>query len=253
MSITFEQAAARLSAEAKALFREMAGMHSRATGDRSFLESRTNRGTLLIFTGAGERGTIRDVDGAALEDLARFGLVHVSRPGRNRKFAVGSDGQRFHQYLLEQEGSAPSQVEDELTRVVLGDEFSREHSSAAHHLREAFGLLWSGNTDPSSVSEIGDHLRKALFDLVDDIVGDDDGSPEQPIERLTKWLGDRSLHEREQRVLAALLELTRTTLRLDHRLNHVRDELGKGEPAPTWEEVRRAAFATAFTCYELSR
>ena len=44
-----------------------------------------------------------------------------------------------------------------------------------------------------------------------------------------------------------------STLRLDHRLNHVRDEVGKGEPTPTYEEMRRAAFLTALVCYELDR
>ena len=102
------------------------------------------------------------------------------------------------------------------------------------------------------VSEIGDHLRKALLDITTDVVGAAaGGEQEKPIARLQAHLSDRSLSERV--VLVQLTELARVVLRLDHRLNHLRDEVGKAQPAPTWDEVRRAVFVTALVAYELSR
>ncbi len=92
------------------------------------------------------------------------------------------------------------------------------------------------------------------MDTTSDVVGPDDGGQqEQPIQRLKAHLGGLPLTAREGDVLAQVVELARVALRLDHRLNHIRDEADQGEPAATWEEIRRAAFATALTCYELDR
>ncbi|MGH3451085.1 MAG: hypothetical protein ACRDQW_10240 [Haloechinothrix sp.] len=101
-------------------------------------------------------------------------------------------------------------------------------------------------------SEVGDHLRKAIMDTVTDLLGEQ--NQEQPATRLGAWLDRQvSLHSRERQVLTDLVQLTRSVLRLDHRLNHVRDETSKGEPPPDHEEMRRAAFLTAVVCHELDR
>ena len=50
-----------------------------------------------------------------------------------------------------------------------------------------------------------------------------------------------------------VVELARVVLRLDHRLNHIRDEADQREPDASWEEVRRATFTTTLACYELDR
>lgn len=50
-----------------------------------------------------------------------------------------------------------------------------------------------------------------------------------------------------------IVELARVVLRLDNRLNHVRDERDRAAPEVEWEEIRRAAFATTVACYELDR
>jgi hypothetical protein len=103
------------------------------------------------------------------------------------------------------------------------------------------------------VSEIGDHLRKALIDATTDVVGAEaGGEQEKPIQRLRAHVGRLLLPAREAEVLVQVVELARVVLRLDHRLNHIR-EADQGEPEVSWEEMRRAAFATAFACYELDR
>jgi hypothetical protein len=165
---------------------------------------------------------------------------------------ISGEGQHFHSWLMERSGSPVLQVDEQVRRLV-SDDFARKHAAAAHHLHEAFDLLWSQATSDQSVSEIGDHLRKALMDLTSDVVGEDAGLQERPIERLKAWVGERAdLGDRERAVLERLVDLADATLRLDHRLNHVRDEQDKGEEAPSWEELRRAAFTTAFVCHEVS-
>jgi hypothetical protein len=73
-------------------------------------------------------------------------------------------------------------------------------------------------------------------------------------QRLTTWLSNRDdLSNREVAVLHHLVELSRAVLRLDHRLNHVRDEQDKGVQRPSWDEARRASFTTAFACFEVAR
>ena len=107
---------------------------------------------------------------------------------------------------------------------------------------------------PLNCYGIGEHLRKALIDATSDIGGSEaQGSQERPIERLRHYVEGLALPAREAAVAAQIVEFARAALSLDQRLNHIRDESDKGEPAMSWEELRRAAFATAFTCYELDR
>jgi hypothetical protein len=122
-------------------------------------------------------------------------------------------------------------------------------------MREAFELLWAGAESNQVVSEIGDHLRKALMDVTTDVLGPGTATQqEMPVQRLKEWMTTQTtLSTRDADVVQQLVELARVVLRLDHRLNHVRDETDKGQPLPTPEEVRRAAFTTALVCYELAR
>ena len=135
---------------------------------------------------------------------------------------------------------------------MTGDAFAAAHPGAAHHLSEAFDLLVSDRVDHQTVSEIGDHLRKALMDVVSDVVGDSGGKVEQPVKSLEAWLGAVDLGEREREVVVAVVQLARSCLRLDHRLNHIRDEVEIGEPEMTPAELRRAAFATAMACEQIA-
>lgn len=179
------------------------------------------------------------------------GTARAGRPN----YRVSGEGIHFHTSLMAREGESVSQIEVEVHRLLDGDAFARAHPQAAHHLREAFTLVWDGNSTDQVISEVGDHLRKAIMDVTTDIVGAEAvGTQERPIERLTTWLAARpDLSEREVAVLHHLIDLARVVLRLDHRLNHVRDEKDDGVSRPSWEETRRAAFTTAFACYELSR
>lgn len=245
-----------MTPEALQLFREMVDAHLAAgSGDRLFIRADSMGGTGLIFASKAARRNWDGFDGGALDDLVSYGLLHLGFGGRGTpNYRVAGEGLAFHRWLMHEEGSAVDQVSDEVRRFVSGSDFAANHYGAAHHLAQAFELLWGGRTDDQVVSEIGDHLRKALMDITTDTVGSSaSGDQEKPIERLRAHLEDRSVNERERDVLTQLVELARVVLRLDHRLNHVRDEADRGRPPASWEEIRRASFVTALVCYELSR
>jgi hypothetical protein len=254
--IAYKDLERRLTPDARKLFSEMVEAHLAAKGDRFFVRADTMGGTGLIFAARGIHRDWHDFDGSALEDLVGYNLLHLSFGGRGSpNYRISGEGLLFHQWLMEEQGAAISQVEDQVQRVLAGDAFAKAHPGAAHHLAEAFSLLWSGTESNQVISEIGDHLRKALMDMTTDILGSEIApQQEQPVERLRKWLATaQSLSPRDLDVVTQLVELARAVLRLDHRLNHVRDEISKKQPPPSPDEVRRAAFTTAYVCYELER
>jgi hypothetical protein len=209
----------------------------------------------MLFAGDGSRRQFSGFDGGAVEDLASWGLLHVGYSSSGTpNYRVTGEAQRFYRWLMQSKGSAIEQVEEQVRRFTDGSDFAKAHPGGAHHLREAFELLWGGRTDEQVVSEIGDHLRKALMDATTDVVGSTtSGQQEKPIQRLRTHMDALALPAREADVVAQVVELARVVLRLDHRLNHIRDEADQGEPESSWEEVRRAAFTTALACYELDR
>lgn len=253
--IPFDELARRLTPEALALFREMAAAHIESTGDRMFIRSDTMGGTHMIFTGEGSSREFHGFDGGAVEDLAVWRLIHVGYNARGTpNYRITGEAQQFYRWLMRSEGSAVEQVEEEVRRVISGSAYASRHQGAAHLLSEAFELLWGGRTDDQVVSEIGDHLRKALMDATTDAVGPTSaGGPERPIQRLQSHIAGLDLSSREAVVVSQIVELARVVLRLDHRLNHIRDEVDSGEPGASWDEIRRASFITAFVCYELDR
>lgn len=254
---SYDEVAKRLTPDARTLFCEMVDAHlASGPGDRLFIRADSMGGTGMIFTGRGSRQDWRDFDGGALDDLVSYGLLHRGFSGQgSANYRVSGEGLHFFRWLMDRQGGAATQMEESVRRVLSGDAFAEAHPGAAHHLREAFDLLWTGNQAHQVTSEIGDHLRKALMDTTTDVLGTDTrGQHEKPVERLREWVTSRpGLAARDADVLNQLVELARVVLRLDHRLNHVRDEADKGQPVPPSEEVRRAAFATALVCYELDR
>lgn len=112
-------------------------------------------------------------------------------------------------------------MEEHVWRALSGDEFAKRHAGAAHHLREAFELIWRGDVAEQVTSEVGDHLRKALMDTVTDLVGDSTaGQQEKPVDRLEHWLAEGThVTRRDADVVKQLVELARAVLRLDQRLN----------------------------------
>jgi hypothetical protein len=253
----YENVVARLTPEALALVSDMVAAHLKAgSGDRAFILASSASASALIFTGQGAHGEFENVDRGALEDLAHHGLLRRGRAARGSPtYRVSGDGLRFHKWLMNRDGEAVEQTEAQVQRMLEGGAFAKAHPRTAHHLREALALVWDGRDAEEVVSEIGDHLRKALMDITTDIVSADaPGKQEKPIVRLEAWASARSeLSKRETAVLVQLVELARVVLALDQRLNHVRDEADKGVQAPSWDETRRAAFTTAFVCYELAR
>ena len=253
---TYEDLARRLTSDALVLFKEMvaADLESSSDNDRLFMRLDTWGGTRLMFTGDSPR-TFDKIDAGALEDLLSYSLFHVGYGGKGTpNYRVGGEARLFYAWLMEQQGSPIAQTEDEMMRVVDSAAFAERHAGGAHHLREAFALLYSGRSDEQTVSEVGDHLRKALMDVTTDVVGADaGGQQEKPIKRLENRMADLNLPKREAAVVAQIVGLARVSLSLDHRLTHIRNESDVGEPPATWEEIRRAAFATALGCYELDR
>lgn len=252
---SFEDLAGRLTTDALDLIQEMVDAHLDSSGDRMFIPSDTISGTLMLFRGQGSSRAFKDFDGTAVEDLLHWRLLHPGSDSRGTPYyRVSGEAIRFCRWFRAQQGTAITQVETEVRRTVDGDAFGAAHPGSAHHLAEALQLLWSGRTDQPVVSEIGDHLRKALMDVTTDIVGADAaGQQEKPIERLTAHLQGLRLPDRDTAVLLQLVGLARVVLGLDHRLNHVRDERDKGAPDVSWEETRRASFLTSLVCYELHR
>ena len=252
--VSFDDLYRRLTPEALELFRGMAAAHLESTGDRLFIGSDSAAGTSMFFIGTGSNRTFNGFDGGARDDLVTLRLLSHRVEGRSPNYRVTGDGQNFYRWLLNREGSAIEQVEQAVQRVTSGSEYAKAHPEAAHHLHEAFELLWSRQTDEQVVSEIGDHLRKALMDATKDVVGSEtEGRQEKPVARLRSHLKGLGLPSREAEVVSQIVELAQAVLSLDQRLNHIRDESDKGEPDASWEEIRRAAFTTAFTCYELDR
>lgn len=155
---------------------------------------------------------------------------------------------------MDLKGMPITQVEEIVRTTVDGAAFANNHSGAVHHLAEAFALLWSDNTNNQVIAEIGEHLRGAIMDIAQDISGGE-GTSEKPVGQLKDYLRSISdkLGERETGVLENMVDLIEVTLRLDQRLTHIRDETGKDRPLRSWDEARRAAFVTAFSCYEIFR
>lgn len=255
MGVPFSHARDRLDLETLDLFGEMVEAHLEAgVGDKLFIRSDSQVGNGLIFSTKSVRRDWRGFNGGSLDDLVSFGLLHLGFGGRGSKnYRISADGVAFYRWLREQQGEPIAQVRTAVVDLIDSPRFATRQPGAAHHLAEAFSLLRTEGTSTQQTSEIGDHLRKAIMDATTAVLGEDPGQ-EKPIARLESWLdGNTTLHDRERPVLADLFRLAASTLRLDHRLNHVRDEVGKGEPAPTFEEMRRAAFMTALACYELDR
>lgn len=253
--VPFEELAQRLTPEGLELFEEMAGAHLESTGDRLFIRADSAAGTHMIFTGEGSCRQFSNFDGGALQDLLQWELLHQDFNRRGDPlYRVTGEALNFYRWLMQSRGSAIDQVEQQLRRFTDGSDFAKAHRGGAHHLHEALELLWSGQTDEQVVSEIGDHLRKALMDATTVVVGPDTGGErEKPIERLKVHLQRLNLSARDADVLIQVVELARVVLRLDHRLNHIRDEADQREPPASWEEIRRATFATALACYEIDR
>lgn len=254
MNPDFAHALDRLDPAAVEMFCEMVETHLAAgEGDRIFIRADSMDGCGLIFSHHKVPRDWDGFDGGYLDDLVDHGFLNAgfSRQG-TPNYRVASEGRAFYRWLQEREGAAVAKTEYTAVRLVQSAEFAARHRQTAHHLNKAFALLDHSKLSEQTISEIGDHLRKALMDIVEDVV-DQPGLREQPVDRLDAWISTRTgLHDREQRALVALAGLTRAVLRLDHRLNHVRDEADKKEPSPTEDEVRRAAFLTTLTCYEIS-
>ncbi len=192
--ITYEVLEQRLTQEARALYCEMVEAHLATTGDRFFIRSDTFGGAGMHFVGGGgTQRTWRGFDGGAIEDLAGYGLIHVSYTAKGTpNYRISGEGLAFFRWLQGSRGAAITQVEETVQRFVAGDAVARAHPGGAHHLREAFDLVWSDNPTGQVVSEIGDHLRKSLMDVTTGIVGSTtQGGQEKPVERLKEWIAGR--------------------------------------------------------------
>lgn len=149
--------------------------------------------------------------------------------------------------------SALGQFEHEVRRLLAGAEYSDAHPGASRFLADAFDLLWSGKTERDVAVRIGDLLSNALVQAIDNLLGPAPPGEDRPLLRLRDFLTMLGLPLREAKVAGAVVELARVALRHDHRLSTIHEEVQQGEPDIVWDELRRAAFATAYACYELDQ
>ncbi len=250
--IEYETIRDRLSPEAKNLFFEMVEAHMAASGDRFFLFLRHFGGNSL-FLAAEPRRDWENVDGGILEDLATYGLLSFSQPGRDPNYRVTLESIAFYRWLMAREGNPVEQPEQDVLRFVESETFARRHPGCSHHISEALDLLRSDRTDDQTISELGGHLRNAIFDLSSDLLENPDYDREKPEAPLRRLIEQSTATDREKKVLAILVDLMSAVLSLDQRLTHVRDESDQRRPLRSWDEVRRAVFTTVFACVELDR
>ena len=146
--VSFEDLAERLTPEALDLFQEMTAAHLESTGDRMFIRADSSAGNHMIFTGYGSNRQFSGFDGGAVQDLLSWGLLHLDYSSSGTpNYRVTGEAQRFYRWLMQSKGSAIEQVEEQVRRVTDGSDFAKAHPGGAHHLREAFELLWGGRTD----------------------------------------------------------------------------------------------------------
>lgn len=252
--LSYDYIRTRFTPEARQLFGEMVEAHLAATGDREFMFTASMGGSRLQLTLSDWMKA--NPDEGALSDLESHRLLRLTNIGRHgtKFYRVPGDSIHFYNWLMEQEGTPVEQIEADALQLVEGDEFAKRHPGAAGHVGEALALLRSPQAVTEQVaSEIGGHLRGAIFDFAEDVTGGAGDERERPIPTLKAAVKAADLEDRERKVLESLVDLLVTVLSLDQRVTHVRDEVDKGVPLRGWDEVRRAVFTTAFVCAELDR
>lgn len=242
----FDHVRSLLSPEPLQLFSELVEAIQNTTGERSIYRMDFGEASFLFLeTAAGRKTWNLDVE--KLDSLLEYGLVTRMEGTR---FRVSGDGSAFYAWLQNEQGLPIAQLAQKSLDLVRSAEFASRHASCSHHLSEAFNLLWEGSTENPNVSEIGLHLRNALFDIAND-VNRDGKTSEDLVKRLNGWMSVAALQEREREALESLIVFAKTTLSHAQRLTHIRDDLKKGNPSPEFAEIRRCAFLTSLVCYEI--
>ena len=204
--IEYKEIRQRLTPEARALLLEMVEVHLAGSGDREFFHFISFGGSDLQFIGT-PRWTKADPDAGALDDLKGYRLLRLVRTGQHstRIFRVPGEAIRFYNWLMEEEGTPVDQIEVESLRLVEGDAFAKHHPGAAIHLGEALKLLRSSQAVTDQVSsEIGSHLRGAVFDFAADLTSKD-GDTERPLPELVESLCDVGQEDPSRKRLRAVL------------------------------------------------
>jgi hypothetical protein len=255
MRISFEDI--EFLPETEALFCDMveATMEAVKSSGRLFLLSKHSGGNSLILVGPPRRDW-HDIDEAALNDFAVYGLLQIDYGSRgNPIYRVSNDGHRYYRYLQERRGTPIDQVETTIRTFFEGERFALRYPRAVSALGKATEILWKGKNDDQTASELGAALRAALQDFTDEFLQrlgiQSQESQERPIHRL-RGIVDAIAGRtggREPPVLRALVGLAHVELREIQRIHHVRD-VGEVE---SWDELRRATFVLTFLMYELDR
>lgn len=253
MQLTYGDLAERLTPEARSLFIEMVEVHLSATKDREFALAGTMSGWRIHFWGDSD-WVQTDPDRGALNDLVGYGLIRISgyRSRGDPRYEIPGEGVLFYRFLMEQSGQPVEQVEDAAVRHVDGQGFARRHRSAAEHIAEALKLQRSDRLTVPVITEIGSHLRAAVFEVAAGVTGND-VDREKPIPALNAAIEASGLQDREKAVVTRLVLLVGAVLYEAQRLDHVRNEVDIGEPQPLPDEVRRAVYTTVFALAELDR
>lgn len=202
----YRELAERLTPEARILFIEMVELHLAATENRRFDLIEHFGGPTFRFAGS---DWVREmVDEGAISDLLEYGLLRGTRTGTGANYEVRGEAIGFYRFLMELSGQPVEQVEDAAVRHVDGRGFARRHPSAAEHVAEALKLQRSDSLTVPMITEIGSHLRAAVFDVAADLTGNE-ADRENPMPVLKSAIEAADLQDRERPVLTQLVELDR--------------------------------------------
>lgn len=193
-----------------------------------------------------------DVSNPVLNDLVEKGLVRIGSYNSRGEpvFEVPADALDFARWRWGQP-TPIEQIDERVVRLVDDGGFAQRHPDAATHLRAVFELL-NGETawDNPAITIAGDHLRKALIDVVGAAAAL--ANPDENLERVLRPVRVAAA-QRADTAVAMLIDYVLAVFTLDHAVEHVRDEVHEGREPAGVGTIRRAAFLTAVACFELDR
>lgn len=245
--VSFEQIEGMLTADMRRTLLRLVDARRMIEGECWIMVSRTFGGTFVRTVGNGESANWTDVDPGWLDDLVKLGLLDI-RSGRSPSYRITGDGERFAAWLTSRAGAAIDEVERQVVALVDAAGFAERHPAAAQGLSEAMSLVVTPKLDGNVIRRIGVLCRHALQDVGAQVADGDHA--EKPVDALATWRSGVELEPRQAAVIDALAELTRRCLAVDQGATHIKEA---PERFQTTDEVRRAVFLTAVTCFEIDR
>jgi hypothetical protein len=191
-----------------------------------------------------------------IKQLAREGLLTLEVGSTNTwTFEVTPRGNRYYEWLKQQQGSGVERVEQAVRSYLDAMGFSRRHPIAWEKWREAETLLWADETKTGSTT-IGHLCREAHQEFAASLLArhptpdapDDKTRTKQRVRAVLQGLTIRS--EAVRNLVTILAEYWAAVVDLAQRQEHA--GLSEGESI-MWEDSRRLVFQTLFSMAELDR